>query len=135
MTVAIDVRARYSQARDEVLRQVARLLAKGCRESDTPARYGGEEFAVVAPETGLRAAAEFADRLRLSICARPLEAYDHVLAVTVSFGVASSVGCETAQELVRAADVALYSAKSAGRNRVKAYQDGVNESTAPQLTP
>ncbi len=118
-------------AGDEVLRQVARLLIQSCRQSDTLARYGGEEFAVVAPETDLVAAAEYADRLRRGICDRPLNVNGQSMTVTISVGVASSVGCETVQELVRAADAALYCAKSAGRNCVKAHQ----EARSPQPTP
>jgi diguanylate cyclase (GGDEF)-like protein len=109
-------------AGDEVLRQVARLLAEGCRESDTPARYGGEEFAVIAPGTTAQAAASFAERLRKTICSRPLEVHGRALEVTASFGVADNQGPRSPEELVRAADEALYRAKSAGRNCVKGVE-------------
>lgn len=109
-------------AGDEVLRQVARLLADGCRESDMAARYGGEEFVVVAPETTAQAAADFAERLRLSICSRPREVRGKVVEVTVSFGVADHEGRKTPEELVQAADEALYRAKAAGRNCVKGVE-------------
>jgi len=107
---------------DEVLRQVAHLLAVGCRESDMPTRYGGEEFVIVAPETTVQAAAEMADRLRLSICSRPLQTHGHTLDVTASFGVASNEGLTASEDLVRAADEAMYRAKAAGRNCVKATE-------------
>jgi two-component system, cell cycle response regulator len=107
---------------DEVLRQVAHLLARGCRESDMPVRYGGEEFVVVAPETTAQAAAELAERLRLSICAQPLQAHGHSLDVTASFGVADNDGAKKPEELVRAADEAMYAAKTAGRNCVRSYE-------------
>jgi len=116
-------------AGDEVLCQVARLLADGCRESDTPARYGGEEFVVVAPETTAQAATVFADRLRTSICARPLEVRGKAVEVTASFGVADNEGPKSPEELVQAADEALYRAKSAGRNCVKGLK------TAPAAAP
>jgi len=106
-------------AGDEVLRQVARLLAEGCRESDTPARYGGDEFAIVAPETTAQAAVDFAERLRMSICSRPLEVPGKAVEVTVSFGVADNEGLKSPEELVQAVDEALYCAKSAGRNCVR----------------
>jgi len=106
-------------AGDEVLRQVARLLADGCRESDMPARYGGEEFVVIAPETTAQAAADLAERLRMSICFRPLAVRGKAVEVTVSLGVADNEGLKTPEELVQAADEALYCAKSAGRNCVK----------------
>jgi diguanylate cyclase (GGDEF)-like protein len=106
-------------AGDEALRQVAQLLAGGCRESDMPARYGGEEFVVVAPETTADAAAEFADRLRMSICSRPLQVHGKALEITASFGVAGHEGLQGPEDLVQAADDALYRAKSAGRNCVR----------------
>jgi diguanylate cyclase (GGDEF)-like protein len=106
-------------AGDEALRQVAHLLARGCRESDTPVRYGGEEFVVVAPETTTHAAAELADRLRKSICSHPLRVHGRTLDVTASFGVAGHEGLQGPEEMVQAADDALYRAKSAGRNCVK----------------
>jgi diguanylate cyclase len=110
-------------AGDEVLRQVARLLADGCRESDMPARYGGEEFVVVAPETTAQAATDFAERLRTSICSRPLAVHGKAVEVTASFGVADNEGLKTPEELVHAADQALYRAKSAGRNCVKGLEN------------
>jgi diguanylate cyclase (GGDEF)-like protein len=109
-------------AGDEVLRQVARLLADGCRESDMAARYGGEEFVIVAPETTAQAAVDFAERLRMSICSKPLEVRGKVVDVTVSFGVADHEGRKTPEELVQAADEALYRAKSAGRNCVRGIE-------------
>lgn len=104
---------------DQVLRHVARVLAAGCRESDMPARYGGEEFVIVTPETGASAAATFADRVRMSICAQPLIIQGKTLEITVSFGVADNEGTTSPEELVQKADEALYLAKSAGRNCVK----------------
>jgi diguanylate cyclase (GGDEF)-like protein len=106
-------------AGDEVLRQVAQRLRGGCRKSDMPSRYGGEEFAVVAPETTAQAAAELADRLRLSICSRPLQVHGKAMGITASFGVTGHEGLKAPEDLVRAADEALYRAKSAGRNCVR----------------
>ncbi len=120
---------------DEVLRQVARLLAAGCRESDMAARYGGEEFVVVAPETTAQAAVDFAERLRTSICSQPLEVRGKAVDVTVSFGVTGHDGLKSPEEMIQTADEALYRAKSAGRNCVKACQEGLSESRVPQATP
>jgi diguanylate cyclase (GGDEF)-like protein len=116
-------------AGDEVLRQVARLLTDGCRGADMPSRYGGEEFVVVAPETSVHAAADFAERLRASICARPLEVHGKTVTVTASFGVAGHHGLTSPEELVKAADEALYLAKAAGRNCVRGLE------TAPAAAP
>ena len=119
-------------AGDEVLCQVARLLADGCRESDMLARYGGDEFVLVAPETTAQAATDFVERLRMSICTRPLEVHGRAIEVTASFGVAGNEWLKTPEDMIHAADEALYRAKSAGRNCVK----GVESTTpAAQLKP
>jgi diguanylate cyclase (GGDEF)-like protein len=108
-------------AGDEVLRQVARLLAEGRRVNDFVARYGGEEFAVVLVDTPKLGAAQVADKLRQRIADFP---FPHASeqpggAITVSVGVAAFPEDATQPEaLVRAADAALYRAKAAGRNRI-----------------
>lgn len=109
---------------DEVLRQVARLLAAGFRESDMAARYGGEEFVVIAPETAAQDAVDFAERMRTSICFKPLEVGGKAVHVAASFGVADNEGLQSPQELLQMADEALYRAKSAGRNCVRRLEAG-----------
>jgi diguanylate cyclase (GGDEF)-like protein/PAS domain S-box-containing protein len=106
------------QAGDEVLRQVAQILQTNVREGDFVARYGGEEFVVVLPRTDLESAVAVAERLR-----RAIESAEWSLRpVTGSFGVASiRPDMETRQELIEAADQALYQAKKNGRNRVEAW--------------
>ncbi len=120
---------------DDVLRQVAGLLAEGCRESDMPFRYGGEEFVILAPETSAEAAADFAERLRTSICSAPMEAHGQAVEVTASFGVAGNDGRQSPEDMIKAADEAMYRAKSAGRNCVRARQEGRKEPQTPQTTP
>ena len=117
---------------DEVLRHVARRMAEGCRESDLPARYGGEEFVVLAPETTIEAAAEFAERLRVRVCSEPIEAHGKSVKVTVSFGVAGHEGLASPEELVQAADTAMYCAKSAGRNCVRVHQEASKRPKKPE---
>lgn len=104
-------------AGDDVLVEVARLLKENVRSADVVGRWGGEEFLVVLPETDLARAGEVAETLRMHISRQQFPIPGGV--VTVSAGVSSFLPGETAQELVKRADDALYHAKENGRNRVK----------------
>jgi len=107
---------------DEVLRRVAVLAAGLLRDADRIGRIGGEEFAVVLPETDRDGAARMAERLRVRFAETEIALADTAIAVTASFGVvAVDTGAEDAiKDAVRRADVALYEAKSQGRDRVVA---------------
>lgn len=107
---------------DVVLQHVSRLLSDNCRKVDTPGRWGGEEFLIVLPETTENDAVLVAEKLRTRIAEQKFGlAADARMAVTASFGVAGCVGhgAESANEVVRRADDALYRAKAKGRNRVE----------------
>jgi diguanylate cyclase (GGDEF)-like protein/PAS domain S-box-containing protein len=102
---------------DKALTQVATLLQRQCRSLDFVARFGGEEFVVVLPTINLETAAQVAERLRKSVrSATPGELGQRWL--TASFGVAEAAPEETASQVLKRADVALYQAKSQGRDRV-----------------
>jgi diguanylate cyclase (GGDEF)-like protein len=107
-------------AGDEVLRQLARVLADTRRANDVVARYGGEEFAVILVDTPKFTAAKVAERARERIFGHDFsEAAPRAGRISASFGVATfpDDGAD-AETLVRSADQALYAAKRAGRNRV-----------------
>jgi diguanylate cyclase (GGDEF)-like protein len=103
---------------DEVLRQVAQLLAERLRARDIAARLGGEEFLVAlvdtAPDTGL----EVCERLRQAVQRHEWSLLAEGLAVTVSIGVAALQDGDDPATLLQRADTALYRAKGEGRNRV-----------------
>jgi diguanylate cyclase (GGDEF)-like protein len=105
---------------DDVLRAVATALREAVRSGDAVYRYGGEEFAVLLPEQTLEGAEQAADRLRRAVEALGLE-HPGGGTVTVSAGVAGmgEGGCSP-DALFEAADAALYEAKAAGRNCVRA---------------
>jgi diguanylate cyclase (GGDEF)-like protein len=107
-------------AGDRVLQEVARVVREHTREYDIACRYGGEELAIVLPGADLRVALERAETIRAAIAALRID-YDgaQLPAVTASFGAAVyRQHAEQPDDLLRRADVALYEAKSAGRNRV-----------------
>jgi diguanylate cyclase (GGDEF)-like protein len=106
---------------DYVLRELSERLRHGVRREDLLARYGGEEFALVLVETDHAQAIGAAERVRRAVADAPFKFDDRTLAVTVSVGVATTVGdAQTPQALLKQADDKLYAAKRAGRNRVMA---------------
>lgn len=107
---------------DAVLRGVGGTLRSGIRAVDIAGRYGGEEMCLVLPDTDAAGAATVAESLRVAIAAQPYEDGVHSVNVTASFGVAafSKDGRDSAEQLLKAADEALYRAKTSGRNRVVA---------------
>jgi two-component system cell cycle response regulator len=105
---------------DQVIERVAQILSGG-RGSDITCRYGGEEFGVILPSTAADRALEVAERHRVAIESHTWSGHDDVI-VTSSFGVADLKSLPTdagMEQLVQAADVALYRAKQSGRNRVE----------------
>lgn len=109
---------------DQVLRAIGKTLKGAARTQDLAARYGGEEMALVMPAVAREMAAAIAERIRQDIAAEPVDCGGILVPVTVSIGVASfdpgSVLREPAH-LIKAADMALYAAKSDGRNCVKVF--------------
>jgi diguanylate cyclase (GGDEF)-like protein len=104
---------------DEVLREYATALSESIREIDLAGRWGGEEFAVMLPGTDLEGGAALAERIRANLRKRTILAPDgEPVAVTASFGVAAYPEVRGKDELVGAADAALYEAKRAGKDRV-----------------
>jgi diguanylate cyclase (GGDEF)-like protein len=110
---------------DKVLRAVAQRLKADLRSVDLIARYGGEEFIVLLVQTGPTEARQVAERLRKGILNLPFQFSRNELNVTVSLGVsARSETCNTLDELLSSADIALYQAKQNGRNRVETHFAG-----------
>jgi diguanylate cyclase (GGDEF)-like protein len=108
------------EAGDEALRCVARVLGDASRADDLTTRYGGEEF-VLLLSSELEDAAEVAERIRERVERECSPEYDPSLVrtITVSLGVAPlTEGVRTLDQLLRTADVEMYRAKQAGKNRV-----------------
>ncbi len=109
------------QMGDKVLAEVARRLQVALRSYDLSGRYGGEEFLTVLPRCGRANAIEVGERVRRAVTAEPFEIDRLKMDVTVSVGVATTMGDEhvPVRKMIRAADHALYKAKREGRNRVE----------------
>ncbi len=99
---------------DRVLKMVGAVMRETVREYDVPCRYGGEEFTVILPNTGPDEALGVAERLRLAVEAMRVDG----LKVTISIGIASfpTIAVDAPEQLIAAADTALYHSKENGRN-------------------
>jgi len=107
-------------AGDLVLEETASVLKAAARETDVVCRIGGEEFLVLCPNVHASAAAFCAERLRAAVASHSIAHRDGELRVTVSLGVAQrDEGITCPDDLLKAADGALYAAKNAGRNCVQ----------------
>ena len=101
---------------DEAIRVVAGLL----RETGTVGRLGGEEFGIFLPERDLDSALFHAEGLRVRVRALRIACGDGTIGLSCSFGVSAWAENDTVAAMIKRADVALYEAKAAGRNRVVA---------------
>ncbi|MEJ2060685.1 MAG: GGDEF domain-containing protein [Gammaproteobacteria bacterium] len=113
------------QVGDQILCTIATLLRNVLRESDVVVRYGGEEFVIILPDTPPSAAAEIAERIIKTFrqTSHPV-GHSHTVATTISIGLATQWpqgGFDSVEQLVNAADQAVYLAKTQGRDRVVVY--------------
>jgi diguanylate cyclase (GGDEF)-like protein len=107
-------------AGDQVLREVGRRFKASLRTYDRTGRYGGEEFLTLLPGLSLQESEARVAELHRQICTEPIACAEVSLPVTCSFGVAFvTPEGGSAEEVVHAADQALYRAKANGRNRVE----------------
>ncbi|HEX3879588.1 MAG TPA: diguanylate cyclase [Bryobacteraceae bacterium] len=112
------------QTGDDILRESAARMKSAMRAYDVVGRYGGEEFLVVLPGSDGAGARAQAERVRESFTVSPVTSRGHSLNVTCSFGVSwrAHATPADADALIREADLALYSAKANGRNRVEIFE-------------
>jgi diguanylate cyclase (GGDEF)-like protein len=116
----MDINDRYGHpGGDHVIRAVSELCRSGIRESDLFARLGGDEFVLLLPHTGRKRAVEIARRLQRLIAVTPVRWRGERLSVNASLGVATwSPSIRELDELLLAADHALFAAKRAGKDEV-----------------
>jgi len=117
------------QAGDRLLKQITGVVQTRIRTTDVLARLGGDEFGVLLADCTLETASRIAENLRQAIRDFRFVWQDRVMNVGVSIGLAEINGsAETLAAVMSAADVACYSAKDSGRNRVQTYK----QSRAPE---
>jgi diguanylate cyclase (GGDEF)-like protein len=118
---------------DQLLIEVARRLAGVVRRGDTVARLGGDEFAVLLEDTSPAAARSVAERV-VDAVREPMILQGRQLHVSISIGVLLSCEDVTPEEAVRDADVALYCAKSAGRNQIQVFEPSMRHAAIQRAT-
>ena len=114
------------QIGDDVLKRVANIAQLHLRGADILGRYGGEEFIVFLPDSTAEQAKVVAERIRVEIEGSSLDTPKGCVVLTVSVGIADTSqvgGSESIERLIGLADLALYAAKQAGRNRTFVYSD------------
>ncbi len=122
---------------DELLIQVANKIALRLRQEDTVARLGGDEFVVLLPEVGIESegagmhASMIADEIR-KMFGLPFVIQGHEIHLTISVGIALFPGKVSAEDLLKFADVAMYRAKSEGRNAVRLFSEEMQEAVNQQ---
>ncbi len=108
---------------DRVLVEAVKACRERLRASDILGRIGGEEFAIVLPHTDLADATALADQMRAALQQRLIVLPTETISVSASFGIAARAGTDVdLDELLRRADMALYAAKDAGRNKCVAWK-------------
>ncbi len=105
---------------DDTLRKLAKCMKSQKRKPDVLTRYGGDEFVIIMPETKAKDAVTLMERIREKV--QEIKVVEN-LPMTISCGIAESLSdaADSSRELIRRADLALYEAKSAGRNCVKVW--------------
>lgn len=114
------------EAGDKVLKALSDILSRNVRGSDLVVRYGGEEFLVILLDTDAERAVQVAEKIRREVAGTKVTLPTTVLQKTISIGVAQYPSdADTFWQVVKFADVALYGAKNAGRNRVLRFELGM----------
>ncbi|MDX2300426.1 MAG: EAL domain-containing protein [Xanthomonadaceae bacterium] len=117
---------------DELLIEAATRLAAEVRDSDVVARFGGDEFVALLSDCSDEEAVEVAERLRSSL-SEPYRVGHRDVVVSASIGLARPDADDDAESALRNADLALYSAKESGRDRVSVYEPAMHASVLRRL--
>ncbi len=113
------------QKGDNVLRELAEILHSNARETDFASRYGGEEFSIILPNTDSYMAKQVAERIRQAVSAHQFLKEEKPTTMTISAGISTYPDQQgeiiNDNDLIKAADAALYKAKDQGKNRIKIH--------------
>jgi diguanylate cyclase (GGDEF)-like protein len=110
------------RAGDRVLKEVSKRIKDAIRQIDTAARYGGDEFAIILPNTSLSDAIVVAERMVSVVAESPVVWRKDEISISISVGLGQYDAEDTPDDITSRSDKALYSAKQAGKNTFKVYQ-------------
>ncbi|MHC4156235.1 MAG: sensor domain-containing diguanylate cyclase [Planctomycetota bacterium] len=111
------------RAGDKVIKKIANKIRECIRQIDTAGRYGGDEFAVILPSTALADAVVVAERMVSAVANSPVTWSDGHIALSISVGLGEYDGQTSPEDITSRSDEALYSAKQAGKNTVRIFQN------------
>ncbi|MGH9591242.1 MAG: diguanylate cyclase [Terracidiphilus sp.] len=122
-------------AGDQVLREIAERISEATRSYDMAGRYGGEEFLVILPDCNREQTELGAERIRAAVASRVFQVGGSDITITISIGATVVPDCgQTESEILSLADLALYQAKSAGRN-CSMFRTSIQEELAETTSP
>ncbi|MCS7216021.1 MAG: diguanylate cyclase [Thermodesulfovibrio sp.] len=107
---------------DILLQKLAKVIKRNLRKSDLPVRIGGEEFLIILPNTNIEDTVKVSDRIRKAFSEIEIEVNGEIVKTTLSGGIASYEKGLDFDTLYKRADIALYRAKSLGKNRIEVYE-------------
>ena len=109
---------------DEILKNICNICCEEIRKIDFFARYGGEEFIILLPGSDINGAVETAKRIQRSLAINGISYEGENIYVTVSMGICTANAKHTNfEELIKSADIAMYKAKTNGRNRIEIIEE------------
>lgn len=108
---------------DKVIKQVSRKIKECIRQIDTASRYGGDEFAVILPNTSLAEATVVAERMVEAVSKMSVVYKNETVKISISVGVGRYDSDSNPEEITNRSDQALYTAKQAGKNMVKVFEE------------
>jgi diguanylate cyclase (GGDEF)-like protein len=112
---------------DDILMNICKVCTKEIREIDFFARYGGEEFIIILPDSDLNGAVETAKRIQYSLANNSIAFEGKDVCMTVSIGICTANDKHTNfEQLIKDADIAMYKAKTNGRNRIEVIDSHIS---------
>ncbi len=113
---------------DKAIKEISKRIKESIRQIDMAARYGGDEFAIILPSTSLNDASVVAERMVNAVARCPIIWKKEQISLSISVGLSQYDADTNPEDITNRSDLALYSAKQAGKNMVKIFESPANRS-------